>query len=93
MLYTSSRFIAISQNSIKSPDAEVDTYTWSKGVTAGGGQGAMAPQLFEIVGFSEILMSRRKISGLLLLEKIKVSNFIGKSLNFAPVLYYPNDCL
>ena len=29
-------------------------------------------------------MLRRKIFGLLLLEKMKVSNFIGKSLNLTP---------
>ena len=38
--------------------------------------------LVEIVGFSEILMFRRKIFGLLLLVEIKVLNFIGKSLDW-----------
>ena len=42
------------------------------------------PSFFEIVVFSEILMFRRKILGLLLLLKIKVSKFIGKSLNLPP---------
>ena len=41
-----------------------------------GGQGAMSHQTF-----SRNLMLRRKIFGLLLLEKMKVSNFVGKSLN------------
>ena len=47
------------------------------------GQGAMPSNFYEIVGFSEILMHRRKIFGLLLLLRTKVSNFIGKSLNLA----------
>ena len=44
-----------------------------------GGQGGHGPcNFFEIVGFSEILMFRRKIFGLLLLVKIKFPHFIGK---------------
>ena len=39
------------------------------------------PPLFEIFGFYDILLFRRNIFGLLLLVKIKVLNFIGKSLN------------
>ena len=50
-----------------------------------GGRGAWPPNSFEIVEFSEILMLRRNIFGLLLLEKVKVSNFIRKSLNLAPL--------
>ena len=51
----------------------------------------MAPTFFEIVGFSEVLMLRQKIFRLLLLLKALVSNFIGKSLNIAPLFYrYPD---
>ena len=46
--------------------------------------GTMAPNVFEFVGFLEISLLRREILGLLLLAKIKVSNFIGKSLNLIP---------
>ena len=45
------------------------------------GAGGHAPNFFEIVGFPKILMLQRKLFGILLLVKIKVSNFIGKSLN------------
>ena len=46
------------------------------------------PQLFEIIRFFEILMFHWTVFGLLLLVKIKVSDFIKKSLNFAlPQLY------
>jgi len=48
------------------------------------GAGAMDPQIFEIVGVLEILIFRRKIFRVLLLLRIKVSNFIGKSLILAP---------
>ena len=51
-------------------------------MAGGGDRSAMAPPTF-----SEILMLRRKIFRLLLLVEIKVSNFIGKSLNLAPLLY------
>ena len=48
------------------------------------------PNFLEIVRFSEILMLRRKIFGLLLLVKMKGSNFIGESLNMAhPTLQVP----
>ena len=52
----------------------------------------MAPSNFvEIVGFSEILMLRRNIFGLLLFVKIKVPGLIGKSLNLAhPTLQVPH---
>jgi len=53
-------------------------------------QGRCGPNFLEIVGFSEILMLRRKIFGLLLLVKMKGSNFIGESLNMAhPTLQVP----
>ena len=48
--------------------------------------GGLTLNFFEVVGFLEISMLRRKIFGLLLLAKIKVSNFIGKSLNSATLL-------
>ena len=41
------------------------------------------PKFSEIIGYSEILMLRWKIFGLLLLVRTKVLNFIGKSLNLA----------
>ena len=44
----------------------------------------MAPNFIKIVGFSEILIFRRKILRLLLLVMIKVLNFIRKVLNLAP---------
>ena len=54
-----------------------------------GGRGQRPPNFFEILGFSEILMFRRKMFGLLLL--VKVSNFIGKSLNLVPpILQVPH---
>ena len=43
--------------------------------------GVSWPPSYKIVGFSEILMFHLKIFGLLLLVKIKVFSFIGKSLN------------
>ena len=50
----------------------------------------MAPIVFEIVGFSEILLLCRKIFWLLLLVNVKVANLIGKSLNLAhPSLQVP----
>ena len=56
------------------------------------GAGGHGPSnCFDIVGFSEILMLRRNIFELLLLIKAKVSNFIGKSLNLAPLLYRCHD--
>ena len=42
----------------------------------------MAPN-FKIIGFSEIVICRRKIFGLLLLVKKRFRIFIGKSLNLA----------
>ena len=51
------------------------------GAVAGGDRPS---KFFEIVGYSETLMLRRKIFALLLLVKIKASNFIGKSLNLGP---------
>ena len=48
------------------------------------------PNFLEIVRFSEILMLRRKIFGLLLLVKMKGSNFIGESLSVNhPTLQVP----
>ena len=43
----------------------------------------MAANFFEIVKFSEIVMLRQEIFGLSLLIKIKVLNFIEKSLDLA----------
>ena len=51
----------------------------------------MAPIFFEIVGFSAVLMFRGKIFGLLVFVKIEVSNFIGKSLNLAPLFCRCHD--
>ena len=53
--------------------------------------GAMAQTFFDIVGFSEILMFRRKILGLLLLVQVGVLNLIRKSLNLPPLLYRCQD--
>ena len=51
-------------------------------------QGSHDPSnLFEIAGFSEILMFRQNIFGHPLLVKMTVSNFIGKSLKLVPLLY------
>ena len=47
-----------------------------------------SPNFFDIAGFSEIVMFRRKIFGTLLLVKIKVVNFIERSLNLPPPLLY-----
>ena len=48
---------------------------------AGGSRRAYGPFNFiEIIGFLETLMFGREIFILLLLVRIKVSNFIGKSL-------------
>ena len=48
----------------------------SRGVVAGRADG---PPIFKIVGFSEILMFRRKIFGLLLLVKIEgMKHFLAK---------------
>ena len=53
-----------------------------------GGQGVpWHPNFFEIVGFSEIFLLRRKIFRILLLVKI----FIGKLLNLPPPLLYRYD--
>ena len=57
---------------------------------AGGsarGQGAMALKFFEIVVFSEILVFRQKMLGLLMLVKLKASSFIVKSLTLTTLLY------
>ena len=51
-----------------------------------GVEGAIAPNFFEILDCSDILRLRPKIFGLLLLVKIKASNFIGNSLNLDPLL-------
>ena len=51
---------------------------------AGGTERVMAPNFFKIVEASEILMLHRKIFALLTLVKIKLLNFIGKSLSLAP---------
>ena len=48
-----------------------------------GVEGAMVPKFLEIVRFLEILMSCREIFELLLLVKIKVLNFIGKSFKLS----------
>ena len=56
----------------------------------GWGQGAMSHKFFEIVGFSETFMFCRKMFGLLMLVKIKVSNVIGKLLSL-PLLYRCHD--
>ena len=50
-----------------------------------GGHGP--PNCFKVVRFSKILMFHQKIFRLLLLVKVEVLNFIGKSLNMAPLLY------
>ena len=50
---------------------------------AGGRRSDCPPNVFEMVGFSETLMFRLKVFGLLLLVKIKSSKFIGKSLKLA----------
>ena len=50
-----------------------------------GAEGAVSPPIFwEIVGFSEMLMHSSKNFILLLLVKMIVFNFIGKSLNLPP---------
>ena len=54
-------------------------------------EGAMAPNFLKIAEFLEILMFYQKIFGLLLLVKIKVLNFIGKSLKLALLLYRRHD--
>ena len=51
-----------------------------KGVGSGG-LGRHGPQIFRIRQVLDILIFRRNIFGLLLLEKVDVSSFIGKSLN------------
>ena len=56
-----------------------------------GGHGGHAPNFVEIIGFSEILIFRRQIYGLLLLVKIEISPFIGKSLNMLCLLYRCHD--
>ena len=50
----------------------------AKGCRGRGAGGPWRPSFMEIVRFSEILMFRRKIFGLLLLFTIKASNFMGK---------------
>ena len=53
----------------------------------GGGAGGHGPSsFFDIVGVFETLMVSWKTFGLLLLVKVKVLNFIGKSLNLAPYI-------
>ena len=49
-----------------------------------GREATPPPNVLEVVGFSEILIFRRKIFGRLLLVKITLLHFIGKSLNFVP---------
>ena len=49
----------------------LDTNCLVPGRRGRGGRGPWPPLFFVIVGFSEILMFRRKIFGLLLLVKIK----------------------
>ena len=51
-----------------------------------GEQGDRCPYFLEIVGFSEILMFRRKIS-VLPLVKIRILHFMGKFFEFAPPPY------
>ena len=64
----------------------------NQGCRGGRGDRGHGPSNFSnIVGFSEILMHCRKVFGLLLLVKTKVSNFIGKSLNLVPLLYKCHD--
>ena len=46
--------------------------------------GPWPPYFFEIIKLSEILMFCRKIFGLLVLKKIEVLNFVGKSFNLTP---------
>ena len=58
---------------------------------AGEGGDYGPSNFFDIVQFPEILMLRRKIFVLLLLVKTNFSNFIGKSLNLAPLLYRCHD--
>ena len=56
-----------------------------------GAEGTMGSNFFVNVGSSEISTFRRKISGILLLVKIKVSDFVGNYLNLAPLLYRRHD--
>ena len=56
-----------------------------------GSKGAMAPYILKIIEYSEILMCRAKIFRLLVLAKIKVLNYTGKSLNLAPLIYKCHD--
>ena len=63
-----------------------------RGFVARGAERSHGPSsIFEIVGFSEILMFHRKIFGLWLLVKIiakdKGFNFYRKIFAFAPLLY------
>ena len=58
-----------------------------RGVEAGLSVGANVPIFFEIVRVLEILMLHWKIFRLLLLVKIKVTNFIENSSNLAPSFY------
>ena len=60
-----------------------------------GSSGPWPPYFFEIIDLSEILMFCRKIFGLLVLKKIEVLNFIGKSFNLTPLLlsYYDASAL
>ena len=54
----------------------------------GGGRRGHAPsKLFEIVGFSGVLMFRWIILGRLLLAKIKILSFVGKSLKLVYSLH------
>ena len=61
-----------------------NSYPTAASWLGGGARRTMAPNCFEIIGFSEILMFRRKIFGLLLLVKIKVPNIVGKSFELGP---------
>ena len=57
-----------------------------RGVLARGQGGHGFSNFLEIGRFLETLMCHWTIIELLLLVKIKVSNFIGKSLNLSPLL-------
>ena len=51
----------------------------------------MTPIFSKSSDFQTLLTFGQKICGLLRLVKIKVLNFIGKSLNLAPLLYRRRD--
>ena len=74
----------------KTEYGENSTQAW---VSWPGGQEGPCPLNFlDIVGFSEMLMARRKIFGILLLVKLKALKFIGKPLNLAPLQVPRHPC-